>query len=301
MSIVKHLINYDNGTLMLARNDNTHNLIQIDGSQDKREIIKWANNAYREFQFHQRANYAKIARQLLDGCLPSVCLQPLEEATPSVNISTRYLINTFLEHMELIFSDSYDRNMFQRDDPRQVSVPISDESIEALYRFMIEKLHNPGEDSSSDNDNQNLHFLLKLTLQYLMGVKEESEKRAGKVNKQMRKIKKGSNLIGGVEVGQVLNQLEDPLGGDLLVKDDITQNLKESTQKIKEFIWENRADIAVTVAKHEYVSKVLGIMNAHHHTPLYVQDQISFTDMFEVMALEVVVELAPPMLDDITV
>lgn len=285
MSIVNHLINSDTGTLILIKDDSTYTEIMIDGAEHNRAIIEQGNNDYREFQFNHRTKNDGTAKRFLDGCLPSVCLMSLKNLPPSVNLSTRYLINTFLEHMELIFGDAYGPDIFQRDDPHQVPVPISDANIEALYQFMMDKLNGAEEEETpNDNDlhtnnkdNENLHFLLKLTLQYLMGLKEESEKRAGKVSKHMRKIKKGSNLMGGLEV----SQMEDSLGEGLLGKEDITENLKESAQKIKEFIWAHRAEIASRVAKHDYVNKVLRTLDADPQTPLYVQYQVSFTDMFE--------------------
>lgn len=263
--------------------------INNNNNTDKEETQQLIYNAHIVLRQHQY-QHRNSTQTILDGCFPSRFLIHVPE--PSVNINTRYLINLFIEHMALLFSDHTTNAalLFERDD-RTIPIPICDDDMSKLYDKMIEGLlatdaisnnNNDDDDGSSSGDINNVQLLMKMVLQYLLGVQSEGEKNLS--DKNLKKMKKSSSIVGGVNQKELFEHLGDK-NNNLMNKEDVTKNLRDSTQSIKNFIRENKEMIKSKIYENNNLEsafrKILDIMKGDDRTPIYVQYAISFDLMLE--------------------
>lgn len=279
--IITCIIDPNNTLLTLKFDNNTEKTIPInDECEENLELIYKANIIYRSHQYEKR-NLVEYSESVWGGCLPSVCLL-IDK--PSVNINTRYLINVFIEHMSLLFRNENNGKLFERDD-QTISVPISVDDMNKFYDKMMEGLlnSNPSELDTINESNSNIQYLMKMILQFILTIKSEGEKSIN--NKNLKKLKRGSNMIGRVNYQDVFEQLNNN-ENNIIDKEEIAKNLKESTANIQKFIYENREEIKKLIFESGYIQnsalyQIVEILKSDHDTPLYIQYNVSFDKMFE--------------------
>ena len=279
VNIINSTIDPNINLLTIYFDDNTKKEINInDQCENNLQLIYNANITYRGHQYKWR-NLEKYKDSVWGGCLPSVCLHINE---PSVNLSTRYLINAFIEHMSLLFKDDNDPTLFERDD-KTIPIPISIDDMQQFYDKMLDGLMNMDENEINNNNNNNMQLLMKMVLQFLLTIKEEGEKNLS--DKKLRKIKKSSNIVGRYNYQQIFEQLNNDNNG-VINKEDIAKNLKESTANIQNFIRENREAVKNLICQNGNLEnsafhRVIEVLKSDGNTPLYIQYNISFDQMFE--------------------
>lgn len=278
VAVKTYVIDPQNAKLYITLTDDRRVEIDInDDSVENNEPIYKAHISLRGYQY----NHRNVNQSVLDGCLPSSFL--IHVPKPSVNINTRYLINLFIEHASLLFSNNDLTLLFDRDD-KIISIPISDENMNKLYDKMIGGLLTAQNENENNENDKNIQILMKMVLQYLLKVQTEGEKNTS--GKNIKKIKKCNNIVGGLNHSDLFDQLNNTNNNNnLMNKREITKNLQDSTASIKQFIRENREIIKSKLLENNNndsaFRKIVEIMEKDHTTPLYIQYAISFDSMLE--------------------
>ena len=276
MVIINSQLNPDDNLLTITFGDNTQKKIAInDDNKENLGIIYKSNITYRGHQ-HKYRNLIQYSASSFGGWLPSACL---DIDKPSVNLSTRYLINAFIEHMSLLFRDDCNNRLFERDD-QTIPIPISENDMSKFYDKLTEDLLKSNNNEIENNNN--VQMLMKMVLQFMLDIKTEGEKNAS--DKNIKKLKRGSNKVGRFNYQDAFDHLKD--NNNLINKEDIAKNLKDSTANIQNFIYENREIIKNILYNSDNrddsaFHQVLEILESDHDTPLYIQYNIRFDQMFE--------------------
>ena len=257
------LINAQENLISMRFTNGQLKKILVDNDTNKECVYK-ANSFYRQVQFRHLNNKSQ---KFLDGCLPIKFLKDIRESPKQININTRYLLNVFVEQMKLIFEPDFDDvNLFQRDDTI-IQIPISDDDMVDLCTNMMEELSNS---EISPNDS-NIQILLRSVLQYLLKMKSEGEKS----EKQLKKIKKNSNMIGRINQDWFSEE-------NFMNKMNISDSLKECNKNIHTFIIDNRKIIKTLLLQEKNIETTVDIMRKNRN-PLYIEHMITFDDMFTII------------------
>lgn len=273
----------------------------IDSAQ-KNKLILEANESYRALQYDNRNKMTPFT----EGSLPISFLIKDKNIfcgkipTLPHNVSSRYLINSFIHLMKLLLFkneniDLYLENesLFDRDD-KLVPVPISENEMGTLYENIMEDLKNSdeydtnvtvGEDDFPEENTSDLKDLMKLILQFLFYFKSNSAKALDKTKQRVSRLKRSNT--GGVNVSEVEDSCTN-FERDLINKNDLSKVISSTTRLIEESIFQNRTSILKTIAGDVKMSAIRTVVDIIRHnisnntlTPLYVQTDITLNIMME--------------------
>ena len=278
--ISKCLINSQNENLIITFTDGTNTLIPISNQSNHLQDIYHANNnVYRQFMFEG----ANVPEQFRDGCLPSIFLGI--DDCPAVNINLRYLINSYLSHMDIIFGCDGNRYLFQRD--QNYDIPISEAGLRELYSEMISGLNEPvngqPQHEQVEEEEQSIQLLLKVVLQYIIHMLPDENDISHKYEKKINKMKRKTNVCGGVSN---VNNMIDQIKNIQFSMNDIKSNMSKSVESIKTFLLQNKLEIARIIQNDEKTNAIKRV-NAiitnidSQIPPLYILSEITPELMFQ--------------------
>ena len=264
--------------------------------KNDREFLLLANRHYISDMFARDRN-----KSMYDGLLPLGCLiKPNESDCGSslsvqadVCISPKYLLNCFINLMELLFKDnsSSPLDFFDRDE--KVLIPASDERMQEMMKAMLAKQSTAvSQSTQSDNGGGGTVDQLATFLSIVMGqmkkVEEVLSKKMENIQSSQR-LKRSTNIIGGINFQHGGND-EDKRR---YVFSDMITDLGESRDQIHSFIRENSQYIVNECLRLECngdygnnaLKEVMDILqqDAPSKTPIYHNQRITYPLMFRTL------------------